>query len=539
MICPYCGAENPKESNFCDSCGYDMHTYAEEPAVEETISSTKTDQKKQSRKPFPNGLPHWQTHRQYYIAALGLLALIIGIFCWTMAFQVDNGYDIYAHNIMVELDNGKVVILTDADKAIPTDMEAIAILYHQTSIDGNTVAFMTNKGQLAVIQKNKLTIIADSVSYFVLSVDGTGIGYVTTGQDGSSTSLMLYNVKTRKTKTVTDDLQVYQYDLSPDGDSVAYYTKEGDRNILMYYQSGKSTRITDSKVNLIGLSNDGKYIYALGKDEAGVKQLYCYNKNGRQSILGSCNSAKISFNADHTQILYYDSDMEFCTYISANGQPANQIVAAIAYPLLPGNCKIFTSAMAATYPTNDLYGKVYTSYGDGGHDVWNIQKKAAKTTLLVSRISNATLSDDGEHIYYLEANALKVLQVQDGNQAAEKAKKLATDVGIYLITSDDSHIYYTSNGKIYSVNAKTGTNKRTVSDVLPNSNLYINGENIVYFLVDRDVYASENGIQAKLVLSDALSLHSSENGIVYVFMKDDSIYATSGTKKPQLVWSAD
>ena len=68
------------------------------------------------------------------------------------------------------------------------------------------------------------------------------------------------------------------------------------------------------------------------------------------------------------------------------------------------------------------------------------------------------------------------------------------------------------------------------------SQLYINDKDVVYYMMDGDAYATKNGAKGKKVVTDATSITSTANGIVYI-KNDDAIFATKGAKKPAKIHS--
>lgn len=553
MICPYCGAENKEETTFCASCGFDMTAASATPAepaprtaerrapVRRTAPASRRRRRKQVRTPF-------YRNRSFVIGAVGVLALVLSILLLTCIFSGGNGYRAYKDHILIDIVDGEVYILKDARKAKATGLEAKSIAQHQTSLDGSVVALLTDQAQLAVIRGRKLTVVAENVSSFVLSVDGTGLGYVTQNSTDDCCTLTLYNVKTKKAATVTDQHTQITFDLSPDGDSVAYYGKLTGRDTasLVFFNGKENSPVTDLDVTLMGLSNDGKYIYAIARDENGDRALYCYNSKGERTLLGPCNIKVAYFNEEHTQILYFqflqsDGADAYQTSISVNGKGGNPVVSgdSIASPLTAQGCVNFTNGTCITVPADDLYGKVYLCQTDGSTEAWMVSEDISKNVLLASGISSATLSSDGKYVYYKDGNALKVLKISHGSSASEKATLLAENVIRYAVTSDCKTVYYQTGSDLYSADGKTGKNTACIASENVQPGIYINAKGTAYYMIGTDVYACSNGSKGKKILSQAGSLSGSVNGVVYIYRSDDSLYATDGAKQPKLILSAN
>ena len=551
MICSKCGAENAEEVKFCASCGNEMAMNPEE-SVEEIVATeenvetaapeTEAAPKKDVLAPVKPLLekvkPFLEKYKLFVIGAAGLIALILCISILASIFGGGNGYDPYKHNISVEIDDGEVVIIYDAKKAKATDLEASYIDEHQASLDGSVVAILTDAGELAVVKGTKLTRVAEEVVSFVLSVDGTGLGYVTENDDAYT--LTLYNVKNKKAKTVTEWLSDNNIQIAPNGDSIAYFEQKEDAEeaSLMFFKGSKSTKITSTEVALLGIANNGKYIYAIAENDEGDEILYSYNTKGDRDKIGACNTPYVCFNEDHTQILYFNREDGYKSYISTKGKEGNKIASSMAVPLTPNSCEPYSYGRASTIPTDNLYNKVYVCSTESGNNIWYIRKNTDKSVKLVNGVSNAVLSEDGDKVYYVDDNELKVLKISKGDNASDKAKLLAEDVDNFVITSDGKKVYYTSDNSLYCVNAKNGKGKKTIANDDVKSRLYINGKDVVYYIMEGDLYASKNGSKGKKVLSDVDSVNATANGIVYV-STDDAYYATKGAKKPSKIWTQD
>ena len=544
MFCPKCGAENAEGINFCASCGAGLNATTEAPVVEPApaefvnpapdfpMPEPEATEKKES--PVAGILekvkPLLQKYKLFAIGALGIVALILCISVLASLFS-GNGFSAVKHSIMAMVDNDEVCVLYDAKKVKSTGLEATGIRSQRQSIDGTVLVLLTKEGDLAFVKGTKLTKIADEVSDFVISADGTGVAY-TVNEDGD-TKLYLYNVKTKKANVVTSKMYGSSYCLSPNGDSIAYFEKkEGDEEAkLMLFKGKKSTKITSASVTLLGLSDNGKYIYVIGKNDDNASVLYSYNKKGDRDKLGAISGSRVMFNEDHTQILFYSDGK---SYISTKGKEAVKISSSQAQPILPNSCENFSDGITYTVPTDNLFNKVYSCDGN----IWYIRKNTDKSVKLANDASSVTLSEDAKYVYYVNKGELKVLKVSHGDNASDKAKVLAEDISNYVVTSDCKKVYYVSDGSLYAVNGKTGKGKKTVANEDVAASLAINAKDVVYYYMDGDVYASKNGSKGKKVVSDAVYFETTANGIVYV-STEDTLFATKGAKKPAKIYTKD
>ncbi len=556
MFCPNCGADNADGSQLCANCGTELRAAPAEPA--ETPEPAAEEAPAASKKLAIRGLwaafllkvkpvmdkvrPFVQQNKLLVTGIAGGVALILCIAIIIGMLTAGNGFTPYRHAIRAEInDSGNVIILYDAKKAIVTSIEASAISEARDSIDGSVYAFLTKEGELAVVKDKKVTVVADEVQNFILSVNGGGIGYI--AKDGDKSVLYLYTLKNKKTTAVTDE-NPSSYDLSPDGKTIAYFQQDADAEdaTLMYFNGSKRIKITSSAVKLLGLSNKGKYIYVVSRNDDNEAILYTYNTKGEREKLGACSTGDAVFNEDHTQILFYNSKSlgeDPRSYISTKGKEGVKVSSSLAVPICPSGSYYYTAGSSLTVPAANLYNKVYLCYADGQTNAWYLRKNTDKSAKLANNISNPTLDESGKYLYYINKDGdLNVLQVKHGDSASDKAKQLASDVHSYVVTSNRSKIYYVSEKSLYSCNGKTGSGKRTIASEDVSSTLVINRKDVVYYIMDGDVYACSNGRKGSKVVSDAKRLYYAHNGVVYV-NTDDAIFATQGKKSLTKVYESN
>jgi len=573
MKCSNCGADLAEGTRFCGACGTAVASEAvvEEPvaaeAPAETVDTPETEKPAETKKEKgPNKValaltafgakiktaaqpvvdkckPFVEKNKLWIAGGACLAILLITVLIVIGACNSGNGFIPVEHAIDATVsEDGEVLVRFDNKKVIKTGIEAKSIKDRQKSMDGNVLTFRTNDNQLVVVKGKKATVVAENVVEYILSVDGTGIGFVTE-EDGEN-ALKLMKVGKKKAKTVMEQ-EPTSFDLSPDGKSMVYtkLDKENGKVDLMYFSGSKSKKITSSDVDLVGLSNKGKQIYVVGKNDDGDKILYAYNTRGNKKKVGNCSDSSFIFNDDHTQILFYDGKLdlsdgiELKTYVSVKGKEAKRISSNPAYPLIPNSSTSYKNDYASTYPSDDLFNKVYACQKDGQINLWLLKKNENRSKRLASNVTDATLDESGKFVYYsTKGNNLKMLKISHGERAADKAKIIAEDVRNYVVTSDRSKVYFVSDDALYSVNGKTGKGKKTIAAENVGYTLALNQKDICYYYVDEDVYACSNGRRGKVVVQEAEDLEATANGIVYI-ATEDAIYATKTAKKPAKIYT--
>lgn len=584
MNCPACGADNAPGSKFCISCGSAMEapqtetvtaaipvfdvaptvpvisvmestipvTESTVPVMESTIpvipvtestvpvsgvataepeAAPKLDVKEittkltQTLKPVGSKLKALWANQKVRMGILGgALALIVLVVLCSLLGN-GNGFIKTQENIRyIQSAKGEYSILV-GKKVLKNKIESKeGIDYMSSSLDGKVAAILTEEGQLYVVKGSKLISVAENVTGFKISVSGNGIAYATQSEKEDTATLYLAKVNGKSTE-ICGKLGS-SYAISPDGKSVAYLEDGGD---LMLFKGKKSVSICDEKnIRLYGLSNNGKQIYIRISDED-ENILYSYNSKGKKTKLGSIDGS-LYYNDDHTQVMFENEDGK--TYIATKGKEAIKACSdSLDLVIAPGS-----ASMGTTYPVSNLYGHVYESGDNEAHLI-----KKNKDIKLVSKATNMQLDGSAEYLYYCyDSEEIRYIKISQGEKASEKAKTVVEEYTGFAITSDRKYLYY-SDGKdgLMCVNAKKGGTARQVADDVDfSAGLACSAENVVYYVIDDDLYAVSNGKKGRKVLSDVDSVVSSKNGYVYA-SNDDALFVSTGSKKPKKVLDLD
>lgn len=511
MNCTSCGKPCGDGSGLCADC-------------EQAVGQSATD-----RKPafsFPGFLASlWKKagnelkllkpyllHPKILLTTAGVVLLLAIMTLLSIFLPGGNGFLEYAQNIEI-LDLGDDIhILVDdelmSDKLYDRDAEEI-----RNSLDGNTAAFLTDQKELYVVKGSHLKKVADDVVYYELGADGKGLAYAL--KNGEQFSLTLYNIEDPEATLLTDEMCSLDFSVSPDGRSAAYYVEGKDNEILTYSDGSKTVTVTYDPSDLVGLSNNGKYIYAISRDSGGEMRLYSYNTRGQRHKLGVVTTTSIKFNRDHTQIMFYNNGK---TYISVKGKEAVKASANALYLVTAPNSRSASDNNAITYPVPSLFDHVYTC-SDGVHtSAWLIQKNPEKNELLVSNVSSCTLDTSAQYLYYIYDNdELRWVDIRDGASASDRCQTLARDVDAYVLTPDRSRVYFTNNNLLYTCSGKKSGSAKNLCDQKLGYSLCVNRDDGVFFVINSDLYSCANGKSVNMVLSAVESVYQSSNGVVYAY----------------------
>ncbi len=561
MKCTNCGFENAEEARFCESCGANLAQaeVAQEAAPEAAQEAPKSK----------FDLAALLKNKSALIG-IGIIAALIVLLIIVICAGAGKGADfieIEQQYYATLNEDGDVVIISGKkvlDKTIEVEEPDKYYPSTKSSIDGK-VMVLNVEDTLYVVRKNKITKVDDEIGSYRLSAWGDTIVYSVedTEEDSEeySYTYYYYTVKNGKSKEIVttsseDKNHLGDLILSPDGKSVAYSISEVDedeedgyKTTNYFFDGKKSTKMNTADLDLIAMSDKGKYIYAISEDEIDDEEeskyelnLYIYNKKGeKKAKLDTVADKDLIFNIDCTQVMYYtkNDNGDTYTYMSIKGKTPVKLAKAELSLIDSGiDAGYYYSGYSEILPVEDLYNHVYigrteNSEGETKRDAFLVKKGEGKTVKLVSNITSYTLDDAAEYLYYMEAddddNVLKVLKISKGENAKDKAVEIAEDVEDYVVTSDRKKVYFISDESLYSVNGKKGGKTKTIASDEVAGYLVISDKDIVYYQdSDGTVYAT-TGKTGKRVLDDASGFGKIGKD-VYVIDEDDALYITNKKK---------
>lgn len=523
MNCPICGAENAPETKFCVGCGSALTDAAPAAPASEVYSDAPVSEAKAG---FPI------SKKTIIFGAVGILAVVLVIVLLSALFSGNGFITVEQYPELYEIEEGEYAIVV-GKKALKTTIKSEDYPDTSYSLDYSDMSIVTSEGELYVVTGKKVKQIkdADDVVYATMSNNGKSVAYVSKGEDDENATLYLAKVSNGKSTEITDELaetgsyyySSYSIKISPDGKSVAYFKDGGeDPDALMYFKGKKSVEICDDEyVTLHGLSNGGKQIYVSITDDEGKTNLYSFNSKAKKTKLGGY-SGSVSFNKDHTQVLFVDDDGK--SVISTNGKEGKKVRKGSLYMITPAN----VASKGSTYPVSNLYGQVYSN-GDG--DIYMIKKN--KDIKLAGKTSDVMMDASGKYLYYIHDNdELKVLKISNGDKASDKAKVIVDEnVDGYIVTSDRKYVYFWDDGDtLMAVNGKRGGTPKEITDELEAYEFGLSSKDVFYYIVDGDLYAVSNGKKGKKVQGDVESVSCIPYGSVYA-EGDGKLYGTTGSKK--------
>ena len=465
---------------------------------------------------------------KYSCIILALILIIAAILSFISADR--NSILPYRQNVEVLPYEGKLYVSVD-EAPLDYMIQAENCQKFCASLDGRIAAFLTDTKELYVVQDRQIKKIADDVLHFEISSSGMGIAFAQ--KYAQQYALTLYDLKEDTRKEITALLSNLDFSLSPDGQSIAYYTQMDGQDVLMLRSQGDEQIIYRGESDLVGLSNDGKQIYAICPKTTGSNALYSFNHRGKGNELGLITSMSCKFNADHQQIMFYNNGT---TLISINGKTAVTASDHPLYLVTAPNSRSASDGNSITLPVPSLFGHVYSCSDGESTSAWLIQKEAQKSQKLISRVSGCTLDAEGKYLYYIHnLSQLCVMNISDDNP---RSHILAENVDTYAVSSDRSKVYYSHEGTLYCTNGKKSSPSELIATNVASYNLVMSNSDVLYYLSGSDLYASKKGRKGTLTVQNIQSFYGSANGVVYI-IGDGEIYTAYDKKQPVKILDND
>ncbi len=385
MRCPICNHETEASTGFCQTCGSKLQH-------EEIVFAPPARESVPDPTPVKKEIP-WGRITPW---AAGILCALLLCLCiprpitpasttqstnstlgtqatkpsQTIYPQVGSHIP-YSHHISVSNAPGDFRIYRDQTMILCAEStSSYPKIQRSFSGDQAVVCQRTGSMSLYFIQGKSCQNLDVGVRRFVLSSNGRAVMYLCDSEHPDFYSLRYHcDGKTEIVEAMIHWNSLAGMEISPDGKTVAYVQKNGTNQTLVcrFFREGdqKTIRIPFSDADLAVISNDARYIF--GATRSGDSQaLYCYDLQGNRTFLENYSlGTQLHFNADNTQLLFYNGDK---TYLSTDGQRAQLICPIRISPLLPAysiyteRISTFTySTQHIQYPFDSFYGHAYTA----------------------------------------------------------------------------------------------------------------------------------------------------------------------------------
>lgn len=480
------------------------------------------------------------------IIAVIVLAVVISVIGALMPEKFEISGKTYALPMMNDdgeyeiIFNGKKPVVVDED--ISSEVETYSTDYNQKN-----VIFLTESGELYVVNSKGAKKAAEDVDSYKLSAFGDTILYI--NEDGD---LYVGEIaKADKAKKIDSDVTAIDA-VSPDGGAFAYTCASDDekdededeeksslnvKGDVYVSKNGKKGEKFDEKNSVIlAISDDAKYVYYQKESGYYVNEtkladsedsftIGCFNRDGSQLIYSSVDE-KSSDDEDD------DKKSEAKTYMVIKGKEKLSLAKGSYSTLLAPSGAKMTRNSRTFVNTSSLKDTAVLI----GENYYLIKNKKGDTEKL-SELKNAddiVMLEDGKTVVFIKNETLKTYNVTKYKKNATEYD-LDEDIKDFSCTVDGEHIYVRDlDNTLYYVKSEKKMTK--IDDDVSSNYEAIKGGKVYYVSEDAELYYAKKSDSVKKVIGDevlAIGYYAEANDVYTV--TSDAIYSVNGKKAKKLI----
>lgn len=443
-------------------------------------------------------------NKTFLVAVALIVVAILIIFIAAVSAAVSGGgskYETKGSYYYVESDdegiffyNGKKV--TGAEFSDTCDRIAY-------SPDGSVV-LVEDDTDLYILKNGKATLITDDfdTSKATISSNGKTVAYV------SDDSVFVYTGGKPKQIAELEDDRMCTPILSPDGKIVAFADYDDD-DVKTYAWKGSKVIDLDSDIIPFAVSNGGKYIYGLTRDQD-LTYIKGLKANADEKIDSA--SSVVGIDYDHTKLLYVSEGKTYCFDPSLSKEDGVKVDNDVVYP--------YTLDYYMSYiPYVENFKSFYGATNDNIYEFFRKGKEYNDEKLL-SDVDDFEISEDFKSFVYID---------EDGNlmkgtlSNAKNEKEVDKDVISIRVNDTLKSVFYLDDDRNLRY---VGKDDKIGSDV--ERYVVTDGGVCVFNDEDDDLYYSVKGGEKKDAgLSDVTAIRISNN-VVYVIADSELYISTNG-----------
>lgn len=526
MFCDQCGAQLPDGATFCGKCGAKQNVA--ENTANPVVNAGEEPRKKKKGFPF---IP---------VIIIGIVVVIgIVVAAFFLLNKKGNSGLTFSEKTLIHVYDNIIKINGEG-------FEADNISDIEYNYDKSVAAYLTDDNILYVIDSDLTPVeIEDDVYNMQVSYSGNTIAY-TVGDDSTSVTLYVYNVKKNTSEKIETDVYAGNYVLSPNGKQIAYLTdyESSTDNTLYAATVGKEGKKVDKDGCVpIAINDNGKALFYVDGSDSSNRKLYLYN--GKESEKISRNvTYTFYFNNTVSEVLF-GKPGDTCYYRIGMSEPVkvanDELSDAWNNQLyfLQEDYDFCSFSPAVLLNRSSLKECIFVT----DYDVMYLNKDCKDSVKLCSaNISNISIAENEKSLLYLQGGTLykvskfgpdrEVTVLYEGD-AYITGYKASSDLSDIYVVTDDSEMYYVkSKNKL----TKISNDFTDADDMALNES-----SGTIFYIEDDNLYsAGKNGKKKDLVMENVDTVVAFADGILFGTADEDErgIYYI-GKKDPVKMYSSE
>lgn len=387
-----------------------------------------------------------------FVVALVILVLLAAVITYNFLSQKDSfNYGVYGsgfHQYVYTNMNGRdlgIVMYMDGSLQLVEDYEIYAIdssLYEDITL----IANFKNNFYYVIFDGVYQKAFAYDAKEYVMSLDGSTIYYVESGEEDT---LYSYQVRNNKTVKIASAKGISHLCASTDGSSVtAIVLKDSYLQSTYLWKQGKEIDFGET-LEVLAISAKGKSVYY---KELNQNMLYRYSEEETIEIENYRQEyTSLYFNEDQSELIFYEPSVG-TIYVKEGMDPIvldrDEIEGVIVKLMTP---RKWVEGRAIYAIDSFLNKYLYTE-----HEIYHMNSLGKLSLFKENRGGNYIISNSEDYILsYWVHGSMKILKIDQ-----EKTESEIEIEGRTIYVSENDEIYYLNDSEeLYVMNMK-GDNKR-------------------------------------------------------------------------------
>ncbi len=413
-------------------------------------------------------------NRKMFAIVLGIAVFTVLLFLVFLSLFSGTTYAPTDHAIRVfESKDGFTLVFDNEEIVAPGS----GYTDHLVNADRTIAVYLDGSGALYYVTDEEADLVAEGVSTFAMSANGTAVVYTANENEGKAD---LYRFDGKKSRQIDSEVDTdSELLLSPCGDRIVYYKNFNDdrTGFETYISNGKKATLFGESRHVYGVADKAKYVYWMEMDDGVRGNVFVTAGKTDTKIGAGSELVGFHFNATLSEALVnYNGKC----YVVKDGAEKQLVYRAYYVSSLAGY-DTFPMVEKAQRVSLKTFAKTPLWMLENGAEYKCIVADGAWEAEQIRKVTyGATYIDlDGEYIYTLYGDSIRRINVADQTDFID----FGDEVVRFVISYNSKHIYYLNDADELYYISSAGKNKKKVADEVYRGGLTAYNDT-AYFLTD-------------------------------------------------------